>query len=108
MKINHEWCLRLLDERTHDELGCSANMRGEIINIVSCKQCAYSLEYKLKNLSQDTKDYLGLDYYNKLRALLEGLEIENIEELLRNGDINTYRLIGKMIALKTKELKNEH
>ena len=58
-------------------------------------------------LSQDTKDYLGLDYYEKLKALLDGLEIEHIEELLRNGDINTYQLLGKMIALKTKELKNE-
>ena len=50
----------LLDERTHDEPECSANIRGEIINIVSCKQCAYSLEYKLKNLSQDVKEYLEL------------------------------------------------
>ncbi len=59
-KLNPEWCLMWLDERTHDDPYCSANMRGEIINIVSCKQCAYSLEYKLKNLSQDTKEYLEL------------------------------------------------
>ena len=57
---NPEWCLMLLDERTHDEPYCNANMRGEIINIVSCTQCAYSLEYKLKNLSQDVKEYLEL------------------------------------------------
>ena len=36
-KVNPEWCLMWLDERTHDEPDCSANMRGEIINIVSCK-----------------------------------------------------------------------
>ena len=46
-------------------------------------------------------------YYDKLKALLEGLEIEHIEDLLANGDVDTYRLIGKMIALKVKELKND-
>ena len=47
------------------------------------------------------------NYYDKLKALLEGLEIEHIEHLLANGDVNTYRLLGKMIALKVKELKND-
>ena len=47
------------------------------------------------------------NYYDKLKALSEGLEIEHIEVLLANGDVYTYRLLGKMIALKVKELKND-
>lgn len=47
------------------------------------------------------------NYYDKLKALLEGLEIEHIEHLLANGDVDTYRMLGTMIALKVKELKND-
>ena len=47
------------------------------------------------------------NYYDELKALLEGLEIEHIEYLLANGDVNTYRMLGTMIALKVKELKND-
>ncbi len=46
------------------------------------------------------------NYYDKLKALLEALEVRNIEHLLLNGDVETYQIIGKMIALKVKELKN--
>ena len=42
------------------------------------------------------------NYYDTLQALLEALEIEHIEHLLENGDVETYRLIGKMIAQKCK------
>ena len=47
------------------------------------------------------------NYYDKLKALLEGLEIEHIEDLLSNGDVETYRLIGRMIAQKCKWSKND-
>ena len=47
------------------------------------------------------------NYYDKLKALLEGLEIEHIEDLLANGDVETYRLIGRMIAQKCKWGKND-
>ena len=47
------------------------------------------------------------NYYDKLKALLEGLEIEHIEDLLANGDVETYRLIGRMIAQKCKWSKHD-
>ena len=47
------------------------------------------------------------NYYDKLKALLEGLEIEHIEDLLSNGDVETYRLIGRMIAQRCKWSKND-
>ena len=42
------------------------------------------------------------NYYDKLKALLEGLEIEKIDDLLANGDVDTYRIIGVMIAKQCK------
>jgi len=49
---------------------------------------------------------LKLDnYYDKLKALLEGLEIEKIDDLLANGDVDTYRLIGVMIAKQCNFIK---
>ena len=47
------------------------------------------------------------NYYDKLQALLEGLEIEHIEHLLANGDVNTYKILGEMIAQKCKWGKND-
>ena len=47
------------------------------------------------------------NYYDKLKALLEALEVQNIEHLLLNGDVETYRLIGRMIAQKCKWSKHE-
>ena len=52
----------------------------------------------------ELKEY---NYYDKLKALLEGLEIEHIEDLLSNGDVETYRLIGRMIAQKCKWSKDD-
>lgn len=46
-------------------------------------------------------------YYDKLKALLEGLEIEHIEELLANEDVKAYRLIGIMIAKQNKMLQKQ-
>ena len=45
------------------------------------------------------------NYYDKLKALLEGLEIEKIDGLLANGDVDTYRIIGEMIARQCKFVK---
>ena len=47
------------------------------------------------------------NYYDKLKALLEGLEIEHIEHLLENGDVETYKILGEMIAQKCKWGKND-
>lgn len=47
------------------------------------------------------------NYYDKLKALLEGLEIEKIDGLLANGDADTYRLIGEMIARQCKIVKKD-
>ena len=47
------------------------------------------------------------NYYDKLKALLEGLEIEHIEHLLANGDVETYKILGEMIAQKCKWSKND-
>ena len=46
------------------------------------------------------------NYYDKLKALLEGLEIEKIDNLLANGDVDTYRIIGEMIAKQCKFVKH--
>ena len=45
------------------------------------------------------------NYYDKLKALLEALEVQNIEHLLLNGDVETYQIIGEMIAQKCKGVK---
>ena len=45
------------------------------------------------------------NYYDKLKALLEALEVQNIEHLLLNGDVETYRLLGEMITQKCKGMK---
>jgi hypothetical protein len=47
------------------------------------------------------------NYYDKLKALLEGLEIEKINDLLANGDADTYRTIGEMIARQCKFVKKD-
>ena len=47
------------------------------------------------------------NYYDKLKALLEGLEIGHIEHLLANGDVETYQIIGEMIAQKCNGFKND-
>ncbi len=47
------------------------------------------------------------NYYDKLKALLVALEVQNIEHLLLNGDVETYQIIGKMIAQKCKWGKND-
>ena len=47
------------------------------------------------------------NYYDKLKALLEALEVQNIEHLLLNGDVETYQIIGEMIAQKCKGFKND-
>ena len=59
MKTNPEWCLMLLDERTHEDPLCHY-AKYHKMDITDCCECAYSLEYKLKNLSQDIKEYLEL------------------------------------------------
>ena len=46
-------------------------------------------------------------YYDKLKALLEALEVQNIEHLLLNGDVDTYKILGEMIAQKCKWGKND-
>lgn len=47
------------------------------------------------------------NYYDKLKALLEALEVQNIEHLLLNGDVETYQIIGTMIAQKCKWGKHD-
>jgi len=41
----------------------------------------------------------------KLKALLEGLEVQNIPLLIATGNIETYRSLGKRIA---SDIKNYH
>ena len=48
-----------------------------------------------------------IGFYDKLKALLEGLEIEHIDHLLANGDVETYKILGEMIAQKCKWGKND-
>ena len=47
------------------------------------------------------------NYYDKLKALLEALEVQNIEHLLLNADVETYQIIGEIITQKCKGFKND-
>lgn len=40
----------------------------------------------------------------KLRAFCEGLEVENIDILLERGDVGDYRLLGQVMAMRTKDV----
>jgi len=44
------------------------------------------------------------DAEKKLRALLDGLEVQNIDTLLKRASISDFRLLGETMAIKTKEL----
>ncbi len=91
-------CVQL---NTDDILIFDYNTELEFIEAIQLA-CIKYLELKNEN------------YYDKLRALLEGLEIEHIEDLLARGIPNTYRQIGAMIAKQNKilqkqlELKNDN
>ncbi len=45
------------------------------------------------------------NYYDKLHALLTGLEVEHLGYLLVHGEVETYRKLGESIATMIKELK---
>lgn len=51
-------------------------------------------------------DMLSMDWYYKLRAFLEGVEVENIDILLQQGREGDYRALGKCMALRIKEISN--
>ena len=73
-------------------------MRNRLRNLI--------LSFFLKPITVDIlRTHTG--FYDKLKALLEGLEIEHIEDLLTNGDVDTYRLLGRMIAQKCKWSKDD-
>jgi hypothetical protein len=42
---------------------------------------------------------------DKLKALLEGLEVKNIDLFIEWAGVSDYRLLGEKMAIKTKELK---
>ena len=64
------------------------------------------LSFFLKPITVDIlRTHIG--FYDKLKALLEGLEVEHIEHLLSNGDVETYKILGEMIAQKCKWGKND-
>lgn len=44
----------------------------------------------------------------KLRALCEGLEVQHIETVLAVGDIETFRKLGELIAVRTKAIRERH
>ena len=46
------------------------------------------------------------NYYNKLKALLKGLEVENIDHLLEYGDVQTFTILGEMITDTVKKKLN--
>lgn len=41
----------------------------------------------------------------KLEALIGGLEIENKEKLINDGDVETYKMLGEVMASRIKQLK---
>jgi hypothetical protein len=42
----------------------------------------------------------------KLRAFLEGLEVQHIDKLLALGQVGDFRRLGEVMAERTKELKH--
>lgn len=42
---------------------------------------------------------------DKLEALIDGLEIENKEKLINDGDVETYKMLGEVMSSKIKQLK---
>lgn len=59
--------------------------------------------------NQDNNDLLAdvsdSTWKEKLEALIGGLEIENKEKLINDGDVDTYKMLGEVIASKIKQLK---
>lgn len=42
---------------------------------------------------------------DKLEALIDGLEIENKEKLLNDGNVETYKMLGEVMAYKIKQMQ---
>jgi len=57
---------------------------------------------KLCNLQNDNDSAL---WKEKLKALIDGLEIENKEKLLNNGDVENHITLGEVMASRVKQLK---
>ena len=64
----------------------------------------FILSFLLKPVTVDVL-LTQIGFFDKLRALLQGLEIENIKHLLETGDVEEYRMLGKTIASKIKKLE---
>lgn len=45
------------------------------------------------------------NWKDKLEALIDGLEIENKEKLINDGDVETYKMLGEVMSSKIKQLK---
>lgn len=61
------------------------------------------LEYK-KFVDRVVEQFDPMLYYNRLKAFMEGLEVQNIDEMLANGLMADYTRLGKLMAKRTKEL----
>ena len=44
----------------------------------------------------------------KLRALMEGLQIRNIDEFIYKAEVEDYRRFGKLVANKVKSIIIDH
>ncbi|MDH4263968.1 MAG: hypothetical protein OEV78_13100 [Spirochaetia bacterium] len=47
------------------------------------------------------------NYKAKLMALMEGLEIQCIDKMLRNGNVDDYKLLGKSYVIGVQNKINE-
>ena len=45
------------------------------------------------------------DWYEKLKAFMEGLEINKIDEFMINAKIGDYRKLGEVMSKRIKEIK---
>ena len=59
------------------------------------------------NTSEETAlniDFVSESWYSKLKCLMEGLEINNIDLLLATGKDGDYRRLGELMQKRIKEL----
>ena len=60
---------------------------------------------KAVNKNCNLQNVNACTWKEKLEALIDGLEIENKEKLIKDGDVETYKMLGEVMASRIKQLK---
>ena len=90
-----------ITERLELVLGC---MIGSHTNNATPEHQIENLITDLKAKNNEVLDLVSESWYNKLKSLMEGLEIENIDLLLATGKDGDYRRLGDLMQKRIKEL----